>query len=131
MPRPVVIGLTLAILLDTGLQIFWKMAVTDIPDQPNLWLAARDILHRPIFLLVGFFMAAQAVNWIAVLDHADLSYAHAITSLSYISVGGLSVLYLGERLDTTQMLGIGLILVGVWCVGKSGHTGAPAEGNAP
>lgn len=120
-PRQAVIGLALAVLLDTGLQIFWKLAVSDMPDLPGLWPTVRDVLHRPIFWLVGVFMAAQAVNWIAVLDHADLSYAHAITSLSYISVGGLSVLYLGEHLDSAQLLGIALILAGVWCVGKSGH----------
>ena len=126
--RQLGIGLTLAILLDTGLQIFWKMAVLDIPDQPTLWQTARDMLHQPVFLLVGIFMAAQCFNWMAVLDHADLSYAHAITSLSYISVAVLSVLYLGEVIDLAQILGIALILAGVWCVGKSGHSSVPQVG---
>ncbi|MHC1712496.1 MAG: EamA family transporter [Solidesulfovibrio sp.] len=119
--RKVFIGLTLAILLDTGLQIFWKVAVTDMPDQPTLWQTMLDMLHQPVFLLVGLFMAGQAFNWIAVLDHADLSYAHAITSLSYVFVAVLSVMYLGEFLDFPQVLGIVLILIGVWFVGISGH----------
>ena len=129
--RQALIGLTIAIVLDTGLQIFWKMAVTDLPSETHFWPVVQSVLHRPIFLLVGCFMAAQAVNWIAVLDHADLSYAHAITSLSYISVGALSFLYLGERLDSVQLFGITLILAGVWCVGKSGAVASHAEGNQP
>lgn len=125
--RTVCIGLALAILLDTGLQIFWKLAVADMPDQPTLWQTARDIFHEPIFIVVGLLMIAQACNWIVVLDHADLSYAHAITSLSYVSVAALSVVSLGETISGPQMLGIGLILAGVWFVGKSGRTGASGQ----
>jgi drug/metabolite transporter (DMT)-like permease len=128
--RKVFIGLALAILLDTGLQFFWKMAVAEMADQPTLWLTVKDMLRQPVFLLVGALMAGQALNWVVVLDHADLSYAHAITSLSYVSVAALSVLYLGETITLPQMVGIALILAGVWFVGKSGPTGAPVAGEA-
>lgn len=123
--RKVFIGLALAIVLDTGLQIFWKMAVAGMPEEPTLWQTAKDMLHQPVFLLVGLLMVGQACNWVVVLDHADLSYAHAITSLSYVSVAALSVLYLGETLAFAQIVGIALILAGVWFVGKSGRVGAP------
>lgn len=129
--RKVFIGLTLAVVLDTGLQILWKAAVADMPDQPTLWLTIENIFHQPAFLIVGLLMAGQAYNWMVVLDHADLSYAHAITSLSYVSVAGLSVLCLGESISPTQALGIALILAGVWFVGKSGHNGAGIAGEAP
>lgn len=129
--RKVLIGLTLAILLDTGLQIFWKLAVTDMPDQPTLWLTVSGMLHQPVFLLVGLFMAGQCWNWMAVLDHTDVSYAHAITSLSYVSVAALSVFCLGEAIAPAQFAGIALILVGVWFVGKSGHCSEPVPDEAP
>lgn len=129
--RKVFVGLTLAIALDTGLQILWKMAVADMPDQPTLWLTIRNMFHQPVFLLVGLLMAGQACNWLVVLDHTDLSYAHAITSLSYVSVAALSVLCLGESISLTQALGIALILAGVWFVGKSGHSSAGIAGEAP
>ncbi len=129
--RKVFVGLTLAIVLDTGLQILWKAAVADMPDQPTLWLTLENIFHQPAFLLVGLLMAGQACNWMVVLDHADLSYAHAITSLSYVSVAALSVFCLGESISPTQALGIALILAGVWFVGKSGHDGATIAGEVP
>jgi len=129
--RKVFVGLTLAVVLDTGLQILWKAAVADMPDQPTLWQTLENIIHQPAFLIVGLLMAGQACNWMVVLDHADLSYAHAITSLSYVSVAALSVLCLGESISLTQALGIALILAGVWFVGKSGPSGAGIAGEAP
>lgn len=129
--RKVFVGLTLAVVLDTGLQILWKAAVEDMPDQPTLWLTIGNIFHQPAFLIVGLLMAGQACNWIVVLDHTDLSYAHAITSLSYVSVAALSVLFLGESISLTQALGIALILAGVWFVGQSGHSGAGTVDEAP
>lgn len=122
--RQVVVGLTVAILLDTGLQILWKVAVEELPDQPSLWQTATAMLHQPLFLLVGLLMFGQACNWLVVLDHTDLSYAHAITSLSYVTVAALSVFSLGETISPAQAVGIALILVGVWFVGKSGQTPA-------
>ena len=129
--RKLFIGLALAVVLDTGLQILWKAAVVGMPDETTLWQTTQNIFHQPAFLMVGLLMAGQACNWVVVLDHADLSYAHAITSLSYVSVAMLSVLCLGESITFTQAIGIILILAGVWCVGKSGSDSAPLAGQTP
>jgi drug/metabolite transporter (DMT)-like permease len=128
--RKLFLGLALAIILDTGLQVVWKMAASDLPDQPDFWRTMQGALHQPLFLLVGLFMIGQAFNWMAVLDHADLSYAHAITSLSYVTVAAVSVLALGEIVEWPQVAGIMLILVGVWFVSLSGHSGRPAKDRA-
>jgi drug/metabolite transporter (DMT)-like permease len=128
--RKLLVGLALAILFDTGLQIFWKMAVSALPDQPTLLLTLEGIIHQPLFLLVGLFMVGQCFNWLAVLNHADLSYAHAITSLSYVSVAVLSVMVLGEIIEWQQLAGIMLILSGVWFVTKSDHSSAPVKSEA-
>ena len=130
-PRKLLAGLALAIIFDTGLQIFWKLAVSDLPglpDQPTLGLTLAGMLHQPLFLVVGLFMVGQCCNWLVVLDHADLSYAHAITSLSYVSVAVLSVMFLGEIIVLQQLAGIALILAGVWFVTRSDHAGSPAVG---
>ena len=127
-PRKLLAGLALAIVFDTGLQIVWKLAVSDLPDQPTLWSTLEGMLHQPLFLVVGLFMVGQCCNWLVVLDHADLSYAHAITSLSYVSVAVLSVMFLGEIIVLQQLAGIALILAGVWFVTRSDHAGATADG---
>ena len=51
-----------------------------------------------------------------MLDHADLSYAKPFTSLSYVTVCALSVLVLGEHIAPLQILGILVVVAGVWCV---------------
>jgi drug/metabolite transporter (DMT)-like permease len=126
-PLRLFFGLTLAIVLDTATQITWKCAVSAVPDQPTLARTAEAMLHQPFFLLVALLMGGQFLNWMTVLDHADLSYAHAITSLGYVTVAALSVLYLGETLAPLQALGIALVLAGVWFVGRSGRVGALAK----
>lgn len=114
-PVRLVIGLAVAIALDTGLQLIWKVGVADIPDAP-VWDAAVAVARNPIFLLVVAFMAAQLVNWLKVLDHADLSYAKPFTSLSYVTVCALSVLVLQEHIAPLQIVGIIVVVAGVWCV---------------
>ncbi len=121
-PLRLVIGLAVAIAPDTALQLVWKVAVVDMPDTSSLRELAVAVLHRPIFILVVALMAAQLVNWLKVLDHADLSYAKPFTSLSYITVCVLSVVILGERIALLQVLGIVIVVAGVWCVGQTGRT---------
>ena len=67
-------------------------------------------------------MAIQLVNWLRVLDHADLSYAKPFTSLSYVTVSILSVVLLEERIAPLQLVGIGVIVAGVWCVASTPRT---------
>ena len=117
-PLRLVIGLAVAIGLATALQLVWKTGVADIPDT-SVWDAIVGIALNPIFILVIAFMAAQLVNWLKVLDHADLSYAKPFTSLSYVTVCVLSVLLLGEHIAPLQIAGIVVVVAGVWCVGMT------------
>ena len=64
---------------------------------------------------------AQLINWLRVLEMSDLSYSQPITSLSYISVLGFSVVWLGEELDPLKVAGILLIIAGVWFISRGPH----------
>jgi drug/metabolite transporter (DMT)-like permease len=64
---------------------------------------------------------AQLINWLRVLQMSDLSYAQPITSLSYITVLGFSVSWLGEQLDPLKIAGILLIMAGVWFISRGPH----------
>ena len=134
-PLRLVIGLAVAIALDTALQLVWKTGVAAIPETSTLWETAVAVARAPIFILVAALMAAQLVNWLKVLDHADLSYAKPFTSLGYVTVCILSVLWLGERIAPMQILGIVVVVAGVSCVSMTQRTtqrtmlgpGAPPE----
>ena len=120
-PVRLAVGLLIAILIDTALQLVWKSAVLTLPQDGSPWLNVQAILQNPRFVFVIFLMACQFFNWLMILGDADLSYAQPITSLSYVSVFFLSVLYLKEAADVFQVAGIMLVLVGVWFISQTEH----------
>jgi len=126
-PLRLVIGLAVAIALDTGLQLVWKTGIAELPDTSSVWETLVAVARNPIFILVVIFMGAQLINWLKVLDHADLSYAKPFTSLSYVTVCILSVLLLGERIAPLQVLGIAIVVAGVWCVSQTRRATVGAE----
>jgi drug/metabolite transporter (DMT)-like permease len=132
-PVRLVVGLAVAIALDTGLQLVWKTGIAGLPDTSSAWETLVAIALNPIFVLVVLFMLAQLVNWLKVLDHADLSYAKPFTSLSYVTVCVLSVLLLGEHIAPLQIAGIVVVVSGVWCVSRTRRATlehAPAKSEA-
>jgi drug/metabolite transporter (DMT)-like permease len=120
-PREVWFGLGLAILLDTGVQLCWKSAVLHVPESATWIETAVLTLRQPLFYVAIAMFLAQFVNWMRVLSKADLSFAQPITSLSYISVCSLSVLWLHEVVPPGRLLGMALILAGVWFVSQTEH----------
>lgn len=117
-PLHICVGLSIAIILDTAVQIFWKMAVLATKHAPDPTIAT--FLH-PLFWLVVTLFLLQLANWLKVLEHADLSYSQPITSLSYISVGVLSAAFLDEQITLLQVCGITFVLAGVWFISRTDH----------
>jgi drug/metabolite transporter (DMT)-like permease len=113
--------LLLAILIDTALQLVWKSAVLALPHDGSPWLNVQAILRNPLFIFVIFLMGCQFLNWLMVLSDADLSYAQPVTSLSYVSVFFLSVLYLKEAADVFRIIGIIFVFLGVWFISQTEH----------
>jgi drug/metabolite transporter (DMT)-like permease len=111
-----IIGLTIAVALDTAVQICWKVGAADIDDDIPLWASGNAVFEAPLFLLIGALMACQLFNWLKVLSIADLSFARPFTALSSLTVSVISALTLGERLTLLQGIGIAVIMAGVWCV---------------
>jgi drug/metabolite transporter (DMT)-like permease len=126
-PLKLGIGLALAIALDTAGQIVLKLAVLQVPETSSLWATVEAAFRQPLFLAAAIIMIWQLINWLQVLDGADLSFVQPITSLSYVTVCGLSVFYLGENVDFLQVMGIAIVLAGVWCVGLTEHRSRSAE----
>ncbi len=126
-PTKVCIGLALAIVLDTGVQICWKFAVSQA-DQ-NLAKLANPLpidtllltAQQPLFWATAVMFTLQLINWLKVLEDSDLSYSQPITSLSYISVLVLSAMFLKESITISQVIGITSILVGVWFICRGQH----------
>jgi drug/metabolite transporter (DMT)-like permease len=120
-------GLTLAIVLDTIQQLAWKMGMDALPETAPPWAMVEAVLREPLLGLVAILMVVRLINWLSVLKLADLSYAQPITSLSYITVTVASALFLHERLTPLQIIGMAIIMAGVWCIGQTKETTSPSE----
>ena len=127
-PARLVVGLGIAVATDTTLQLVWKTGIADLPEVETLSDIVAAVAQAPIFILVVTLMAIQLVNWLKVLDHADLSYAKPFTSLSYVTVSILSVVLLGETIAPLQLVGIAVVVAGVWCVASTPRTTLAPEG---
>ena len=89
-------------------------------------IASRVLTSGYIWLgiscLLGFFIVHMLL-----LTWADYSYVQPATSLSYLSISILSYLLLGERISVLRWLGVTVICLGVFLVGRTppSTTGAP------
>ena len=125
-PAGLVVRLILAVVLDTAVQILWKLGAEQLPGTASVADTARAALHEPVFLLVASLFCWQLVNWLRVLEQSDLSYSQPITSLSFVSVFALSAAYLGESVGATKVLGIALVFAGVWFISRTHHDASAA-----
>jgi drug/metabolite transporter (DMT)-like permease len=119
LPGAVVVGLILAIVLDTFIQIAWKLSVVHVPVDASVIATIRGALSSPLFYAAMLAFGAQLFNWMRVLARADLSFAQPFTALSYISVLAISCHSLGENLSVSKLFGVALILVGVFFISRT------------
>lgn len=129
LPRAVAAGIVLAVILDTIIQILWKWAVRGIPADAPALATARGALSNPWFYAAMAAFGLQLLNWTRVLARADLSFAQPFTALSYISVLAISTRSLHEHLSAFKLIGVGLVLLGVFFISRTPHrTGGSAGG---
>jgi drug/metabolite transporter (DMT)-like permease len=81
-------------------------------------IAPKVLMSSYIWLgvacLLGFFIVHMLL-----LTWADYSYVQPATSLSYASVTLLSYLILGEAISPLRWLGVAVICLGVFVVGRT------------
>lgn len=71
------------------------------------------------FVLGGFvFVFSGALFWLAVLSRWPLSLAYPLLSISYILGIGASVLLFKEKVSWVQLLGVLVIIMGVYLVSR-------------
>jgi drug/metabolite transporter (DMT)-like permease len=116
--RLLAFGIALATILDTAGQLLWKYCVDLLPSDAGLSQAAWAVLHQPLFIVLVTIFLLQLFNWMRVLEHADLSFAQPITSLSYVTVCVLSAFLFGEHIGAAKVAGVLCVLGGVWLVSQ-------------
>jgi multidrug transporter EmrE-like cation transporter len=126
--------LLIAIALGAVGQMFLKSGVTVVKekyaaeagvalvevenDVPGGYIV-KSLLTTPL-ILVGFFCyAVSSMFYLMSLNKLDLSYAYPLIALSYVIVVVLSWKYLGEDLPPLRIVGLAVVLIGVFLLGIS------------
>ena len=80
----------------------------------------KFIFLRPLVIsgFVSAFLASLA--WLAALSKFELSFAYPFMSLNFVFVTVLSVMFFGEQIGLSKVIGLMLICIGVFILGKGG-----------
>ena len=86
---------------------------------PAIWAGALRTFASGTIWLGMACMLLFLVCHMLVLSWADYSFVMPFSAVSYALVPLFAYIWLGERVLTTRWVGIGLILVGVFLIGRS------------
>ncbi len=124
-----VIGLiALLLIFDTFAQLAFKIAVTQLGEFPTqnisvIWYYCLQLATNPYVISGALALILALFTWLTLISKVDLSFAHPMTSLAYMTIPLAGTFFLHEPLHWPQMLGIVLIVIGVMVISDddSGH----------
>lgn len=83
--------------------------------------SAFTLMFHPAIIGGLFCYAISVVVWIVALSRVDVSVAYPMLSVGYVVNAVLAMWLFGEAVTLQRWLGIGVILIGVTIVARSGH----------
>lgn len=112
------------VLLNAAAQVLLKAGVERLGvislHFPTLVKAGLSLAVNP-FILAGLSCyVVSVVVWLLALSRTAVSIAYPMLSIGYIVTALFAWLYLGEHVNLTRWLGIGVIILGVFLVARSG-----------
>jgi len=85
-----------------------------------LWRTATGLALHPGILGGLACYAISVVVWIVALSRVDVSIAYPMLSIGYVVNAMLAWWLFGEQVNAQRWLGIGVIIIGVILVARSG-----------
>ncbi len=116
---PVLLLILLSVLLGATAQILFKVGVLQLGSISFDWPGIARLALNPAILSGLAAFAASFLLWLKILAAAPLSYAYPMVSLGYVFVFVVSWLYLGESLPPLRVLGLALIIAGIFFIARS------------
>jgi multidrug transporter EmrE-like cation transporter len=112
----------LGVLLNAGAQILLKAGMSQIGHfeftLANAMPIGVKVMANPPIITGLFMYAISVMVWLMVLSRVQVSFAYPMLSIGYI-VNAFAAYYLfGEPLTSMRMLGIFIIITGVYLVAK-------------
>ena len=115
--------LLLGVALNAGAQLGLK-AATSVTGRietstASFWSSGQQIATLPVFWLALLAYGVSVLVWIVGLSRVPVSQAYPILSLGYVVTAVLAWPLLGEVVSGQRLVGIGVIIAGVWLVTRS------------
>ncbi len=130
MPVFPIILLLIAVSLGAAGQLCLKYGVSLLGESPSLVTVLKGILTPYVF--GGFVLyAVSSILYLNVLSRLDLSYAYPFVALGFVFVTVASWYFLDEALPMLRIVGVALILAGVFTVAASYRAEAAEVTEAP
>lgn len=107
------LGAIAQLSLKTGMNAYGKISFG--PDMISAVFQPLVFLGLTIYFL-------SSVTWILALSKADVSFVYPFASLGYVIVTILSGTILNEQISTLRIIGVSVIILGVYVVGKTSTT---------
>ncbi len=115
------IFLSIVFAVSSQLIIKWKMSAVIMPDTSILdkFTFAFTMLFNPYIMLSIIFTLLSGLSWMIAMTKFEISYAYPFTILGLIFVTIFSVLFFGESINLSKIVGIGLVVLGIFIISRS------------
>ena len=111
------------VLLNAAAQLLLKAGTSAVGHfefhLDNLVPVGWKLATEPHILTGMMCYAISLVVWIMALSRVPVSIAYPMLSIGYVVNAIVAYLWLGEAVNATRMLGIGVIVLGVFIVARS------------
>jgi multidrug transporter EmrE-like cation transporter len=112
----------LAAFINTAAQLLLKAGMNRIGSfsfsWANVWPISLQVATNPFILGGLVFYVFAVVVWLLVLSRTEVSVAYPLVSIAYI-LNAIAAYYIfGEDFSLMKILGIGVIILGVYLLAK-------------
>jgi drug/metabolite transporter (DMT)-like permease len=117
------------VLLNAGAQLLLKAGASSVGQitvaagPSALWRTAVGLAQHPAIVGGLACYAVSVLAWIVALSRVEVSVAYPMLSIGYVVNALLAWWLFGEAVNGQRWLGIGVIVVGVVLVARSGSAG--------
>jgi len=113
----------LGVFLNAGAQLLLKAGMNQIGQfefsLANAWPIGVKVMANPPIITGLILYVVSVVVWLLVLSRVQVSFAYPMLSIGYVVNAVLAYYLFGEPLTSMRMLGIFIIIAGVYLVAKT------------
>jgi drug/metabolite transporter (DMT)-like permease len=111
----VLILVAYAVAMAVG-QVLFKLAAVRIGAAKSVVERLSALAHNGYFVAAVLLYAALTGVWLWILTFTPLSRAYVFVALSFVVTPFAAAAIFGEPITARLVLGLGLIVAGLWCV---------------